>query len=140
MGYFSGTVVHQLDAKNRIRIPAKFRKSLGDEYYFVAGAQGCIAVYPEAALSERLEKLKEIRTGDPDKLRAKRLIQSSVEKVTEDDQNRTLIPTFFRNYAHISKDVVTIGMGDYLEIWSKETFEKYCSEMTFDEAYSLVDF
>ena len=55
MKYFSGTVSHQLDAKNRIRIPAKFRNDLDDAYYFVAGAQGCISVFPKAALEERLK-------------------------------------------------------------------------------------
>ncbi len=140
MKYFSGTVSHQLDAKNRIRIPAKFRNDLDDAYYFVAGAQGCISVFPKAALEERLESLKNVRSSDPAKMLAKRKIQSSVEKVEEDAQGRTLLSAFLRNHAKINKDVVTVGMGDYLEIWSKEAFEKYSGEMSFDDAYALIDF
>ncbi len=140
MKYFSGTVSHQLDAKNRIRIPAKFRNDLDAAYYFVAGAQGCISVFPKAALEERLEALKNVRSSDPAKMLAKRKIQSSVEKVEEDAQGRTLLSAFLRNHAKINKDVVTVGMGDYLEIWSKDAFEKYSGEMSFDDAYALIDF
>ncbi len=137
---FCGTVSHQLDGKNRIRIPKKFRKDLGDEYYFVAGSQGCIGVYPKAALEERLEALKSIRASEPQKLLAKRKIESSVEEVNEDDQGRTLLPQPLRAHAGIEKDVVTIGMGDYLEIWSKEAFDKLNASISVDEAYELVGF
>ncbi|WP_298768572.1 lamin tail domain-containing protein, partial [uncultured Fibrobacter sp.] len=33
---------HQLDAKNRMRIPAKFREELGAGYYISAGVGGCL--------------------------------------------------------------------------------------------------
>lgn len=140
MSNFSGTVSHQLDGKNRIRIPAKFRAELGDDFYFMAGAQGCIFVYPKQALEERLEALKSIRSSDPEKMRAKRKIESSIERVSEDDQGRTTLSAMLRKHASIEKEVVTIGMGDYLEIWSKAEFEEYTSEISFDDAYALVDF
>ncbi len=140
MRYFSGTVSHQLDGKNRIRIPAKFRTDLGSEFYFMAGAQGSIYVLPKEALEERLEALRSVKSSDPVKMQAKRKIQSSVEKVTEDEQNRTLLSAFLREHAHIQKDIVTIGMGDYLEIWAKERFEAYSAQMSYDDAYALVDF
>ena len=49
--YFSGTFEHQLDDKNRLRIPAKFRKTLVGErgeksYSFARGMTGCIYVFP----------------------------------------------------------------------------------------------
>ena len=65
MAAFTGTVYHAMDAKNRIRIPAKFRSGLGKEYCFIIGSLGCIAVYPLAVLDERVEKLNEIHSGVP---------------------------------------------------------------------------
>ncbi len=140
MEYFSGIVEHQLDAKNRIRIPAKFRSALGKEVYFVAGAQNCIAVYSKTSLDERLEELRNVRSNEPEKLKAKRVIQGSIERVEEDTQGRTLLSNFFRKYAQIGKDVITIGMGDYIEIWSKERYEEYMNGMTPSEAHELVGF
>ncbi|MBO5046164.1 MAG: cell division/cell wall cluster transcriptional repressor MraZ [Clostridia bacterium] len=140
MEFFSGTVSHQLDAKNRIRIPAKFRAGLGKEIYFVAGSQGCISVFSKEVLEERIAALNAIRTSDAEKMRARRKILGSIEKVTEDDQGRTLLSAFLRGHANVQKDVVTVGMGEYLEIWSKSAYEAYTQEMTMDDAYALVDF
>ena len=120
MAAFTGTVCHAMDAKNRIRIPAKFRTGLGKEYSFIIGSQGCIAVYPQAVMDERVEKLNEIHSGDP--------------------KGRTLLPASFRQAAKIQKEVVTIGMGNYIEIWAKEVYDKANEELSMDEALALVDF
>ena len=136
----TGSVSHQLDAKNRIRIPARFRSELGKEYYFVVGVNHCIAVYSKEALNERLEALKSIHNTDRERFRAKQYIQGTIEKVEEDGQGRTVLSAFFREYAGIKKDVITVGNGDYLEIWSKEHREAFFKDMTPDVAFDLVDF
>ncbi len=40
MFFLTGEYNHQLDAKNRIRIPFKLKKELGDNYYFAKGTDG----------------------------------------------------------------------------------------------------
>ena len=47
-----GEYEHQVDAKNRIRIPAKFKQELASGYYFVMGNSKCISIYP----AENMEK------------------------------------------------------------------------------------
>ena len=140
MAVLTGTVYHAMDAKNRIRIPAKFRTGLGKEYSFIIGSQGCIAVYPQEVMDERVEKLNDIHSGDPKLLAAKRKILSSIEQLQEDEQGRTLLPASFRQAAGIKKEVVTIGMGNYIEIWAKEVYDKANEELSMDEALALVDF
>ena len=48
MKLLSGKVAHQLDAKNRIRIPAKYKNAFPEKekLYFVEYAPGCISVMP----------------------------------------------------------------------------------------------
>ena len=75
-------------------------------------------------MDERVEKLNEIHSGDPKLLAAKRKILSSIEQLQEDEQGRTLLPASFRQAAKIQKEVVTIGMGNYIEIWAKEVYDK----------------
>ena len=146
-----GTFNHQIDGKNRIRIPAKFRAALGKNYYFVASMQGCIGVYSEESMQERVAALSAIRSGDPVKLKAKRLITSSIMGVAEDEQGRTVLPASLKKHAKIEKDVVTVGMTDHLEIWAKERFEDDSSwttepyegagdVMTIDDAFIALDF
>ena len=38
-----------------------------------------------------------------------------------DSQGRVLIPTNLREYAHINKDLVTVGAMNKVEIWSAES-------------------
>ena len=81
MAAFTGTVCHAMDAKNRIRIPAKFRTGLGKEYSFIIGSQGCIAVYPQAVMDVRVAKLNDIHSGDPKLLAGTRKPLTTIEQL-----------------------------------------------------------
>ncbi len=140
MEFFSGTVSHQLDGKNRIRIPAKFRAKLGKPYYFMARPDGCIGVYSKEALGQTLEKMQSVTTGNPQRLTALRKVAKTIEEANEDDQGRVLLSQALREHAQIAKDVVTVGMFGYLEVWSKEKFDEIDSQMTFDEASRILDY
>lgn len=140
MKFLSGKVAHQLDAKNRIRIPAKFKNAFPEHetLYYVEYAPDCITVMPESVLSEKLASFDEVDPGDPQLMLAKRRIMSSIDEVTEDGQGRTQIPKSFRDYAKLTKDVVTVGMGNYVEIWSLEKFEEQMNGMTIRQANAIA--
>ncbi len=110
-----GTYEHQLDAKNRIRIPAKFRKEMGDELFFMLRPSGCIGVYSREGIDPLLEKLNNVTTKE--ELEAARIIYRSIQPVEEDTQGRIVLSASLRAAAKIERDVVTVGMGRYLEIW-----------------------
>lgn len=44
---FFGEYRHNLDAKGRIIVPAKFREGLGEKFYVTRGMDGCLFVYAE---------------------------------------------------------------------------------------------
>ena len=66
------------------------------------------------------------------------LMAASIDEVTEDGQGRTQIPKSFRDYAKLTKDVVTVGMGNYVEIWSLEKFEEQMNGMTIRQANAIA--
>ena len=136
---FLGHAEHQLDAKNRIRIPAKFRSEFGKEFFFMARPQGCIGVYTKEAIDRVVEKFKGVSSGDPKRLQAKRVILGSIEKATEDEQGRIVLSARLREHANLNKDVITVGSGDYLEIWAAEAYDVYNGSMSIDEAFELAD-
>ena len=41
-----------------------------------------------------------------------------------DSFERLLIPEAMRQSAHITKEIVIIGSGNFLEIWAAETYKK----------------
>lgn len=139
MAYVVESFEHQLDAKNRIRIPAKLHIDLGKEFYLMPESDDCISVYSKESLDARLARLSEIRSGGGELLKAKRAILASIVSVVEDDQGRVLLPAKLRQKAGINKSVVSVGMLDHIEIWSKENYEKTVGEMSVDEALKLLD-
>ena len=54
----------------------------------------------------------------------KRYILGSAVSVECDKQGRILIPQVLRDKAELEKDVMLLGVGDYAEIWSSESYEE----------------
>ena len=135
MKFITGRVSHQLDAKTRIRIPVKYKSAFpeGEKLYFFEYNAGRIAVMPESVLAEKMKLFNDVTPGDEDAMDAMAKLYSSMEEVTEDTQGRTQIPKQFREYANIRKDVVTVGMGNYVEIWAQEEYDARIGSKTMKE-------
>ncbi|MCD8040252.1 MAG: division/cell wall cluster transcriptional repressor MraZ [Clostridia bacterium] len=125
MNFFTGEYNHQLDAKNRIRIPFKLKRDLGENYYFTKGTDGCLFILPEEVAKEQLEKIAEIKMSDVEKRRGARSFAKSFVAAEEDNQGRVVLPANLREFAGITKDVVFCGVGKRIELWSKENYDEY---------------
>ncbi len=138
---FRGIYEHQLDDKNRLRIPAKFRKILTGEngektYSFARGLNGCIYVFSDDVLDEISEELAEERIGDSSY--GNLLFSAYVFNAEEDAQGRVVLPSRLKAVAGISKDVVTIGLGKRLEIWAADRFNKFIENVDYDEEFKKL--
>ncbi|MDE6104666.1 MAG: hypothetical protein K2O41_03300 [Clostridia bacterium] len=140
MFFLTGEYDHQIDAKNRIRIPAKL-KGKEEKLYFSKGTNGCVFVFYEAAIQEKLERLEEVRIADGEKQKGIRVFTKSLKLVEVDGQGRLVIPPELKDYAKIKKDVKICGAGSRIEIWSKEVYDEYFKEAdeNFDESFSYLD-
>ena len=138
----SGQVAHQLDQKNRIRIPSKYKNAFpqNEALYFVRYNDMCVFIMPESSLQRRLARYNEIDTSNPQLMAAKRAIMKRIETVEEDNQGRTVLSQSLREAVGIVKDVVTVGMGDYLELWSRERLAAEDEEMSSADAFRLLGF
>ena len=54
-----------------------------------------------------------------------RLMLAGASDVFLDSQGRILIPDYLRNYAGLKKETVVAGLYNRIEIWDRETWEKY---------------
>jgi len=61
---FLGESRHQLDAKNRLRVPAKFRSELGGKYVVTVGSNECLCVYAYDKFADYVAKLESIPSFD----------------------------------------------------------------------------
>ena len=128
---FERVYKHQLDAKNRMRIPAKFREELGENYTITCGTGGCLFVFSQEEMNKLKGELSKISLFDAEAQKPLRLFMSLAWDAEEDKQGRVLIPEDLRNYAKLGKDVVTIKNINHLEIWSSEVWNQYIGGVDF---------
>lgn len=127
---FQGEFDHSVDDKGRVIIPTRFRSSLGERFYMTKGLDGCIFVYTEAAYKDLSETLSRQRQLDEHTMRLQRFFTSTEASV--DGQGRVAIPSKLREYAKIGAegDVVIVGTGSRLEIWSADSWARYNGDLT----------
>lgn len=133
---FMGEYNHTIDAKSRLIIPSKFREILGDEFVITKGLDGCLFVFDNTewtAFEEKLQKLPSLT--NPDVRKFVRFFMAGATAVEVDKQGRILIPTSLKDFAALEKDVVLIGVGSRMEIWSKERYEE---TVTYDDMEEIA--
>ncbi len=130
---------HQLDAKNRMRIPAKLREELGSNYSITVGSGGCLYVYTEEQMQEVKATLKNVNAYREKQLKAARFILYNTWQAEEDKQGRILLPENLRKYARIEKNIIVFKGPNCVEIWSEEVWNEYFSDVNFEELADAID-
>ncbi len=128
-----GEFSHGMDKKNRIIIPSKLRDGLGEQFVMTKGLDSCLYIYPITEWKTLEAKLKALPLTDKNARSFVRFFFSGANEMEPDKMGRVLIPQSLLNYAGISGEVVSVGMMDRVEIWSKEKWQEYSdSEMDMD--------
>lgn len=129
---FLGEYKHSLDSKNRLRLPAKFKKGFNSEIVLTKGSDGCLFVLPKESFDSVFSKASTMPMFDSNVQRSLRLLFSSGAVIEEDNQGRFLLPQNLKSFACIDKDVVFVGVGSRVEIWSSEKWQAFSSDSNFD--------
>lgn len=128
-----GEFSHGMDKKNRIIIPAKLRDGLGDTFIMTKGLDSCLYIYPKSEWEVFEKKLKALPMTDKNVRAFVRFFFSGANEMEPDKMGRVLIPQSLLSYAGIEGEVVTVGMMDRVEVWSKEKWTAYNeSDMDMD--------
>lgn len=124
---FRGRSAVRLDAKGRLRIPAKFREVLQGHYTdaLILSQYGeCLVAYPPEQWDEiEAKALENLSQVHPEHRSFLRRFISGAEECDFDNQGRILIPPLLREDAHLNQEVVIVGMLTNFEIWDKDTYE-----------------
>ncbi len=124
-----------LDAAGRVTIPRRFHPLLDGEGYLTRSPSGpalllCPCRYWEE-LSAQLHR-------PPTDLQARELhallrFLAAGLPVRLDKQGRLTIPPRLRQYAGLDRAVILLAMGTHLEIWDRDTWDRYCAELDVQE-------
>ncbi|MEX0985071.1 MAG: division/cell wall cluster transcriptional repressor MraZ [Actinomycetota bacterium] len=133
MAELLGTHSYQLDPKGRVSLPARFREAFADGAWLTIGQDGCLFAFPRVEWERRSVEVAASPLSDAPGRAYARMFFGSSDEAKLDTQGRLTIPGRLRETVGIRKDVVVLGVRDRMEIWDRETYERY--ETTFAGAY-----
>ncbi len=129
---FQGEFRHTLDERGRVIIPAKFRPFLQQGMFLTRGLDGCLFLFPLNAWNELARKIKELPLTNPTARAFSRLVLSG-EECQMDRLGRILIPSHLREFAGLDENVVLIGQGNRIEIWSESRWNELVERFRKEE-------
>lgn len=129
---FIGEYRHTFDAKNRISLPAKFRKELGTTVIVTRGLDKCLFVYPKSAWKREAGKIAEHSTGGAAGRGLARLMLAGAAEADVDSAGRVLVPDYLKSFASLSEKTVIAGVSDRVEIWDEQAWGTYTTSIERD--------
>jgi MraZ protein len=128
---FRGHYEHNLDSKDRLTVPARFRAALADGVVLSAGLDPCVEVYPTADYG-RFEQqvLSELNPLSRNGRMMRRRFHGRSHDETLDSAGRVRIPQHLIAHAELAEGpCVVIGVADHLEIWNDEAWATHDAEI-----------
>ena len=123
-----GEFHHNIDEKNRLVIPSKFRSELGEQFIITRGLDKCLFIYSMNEWNKLVSKLNTLPFTQKNARNFTRFFLSGAINAEFDRSGRVSITSPLIEYADINKECVIIGASDRLEIWSKESWDKFLSD------------
>jgi MraZ protein len=117
---FVGEFAHNLDEKNRLVLPAKFRSQLSATVYLYLDLDHCLSLYSEEQFKQKAAQINSLDEFDPDSRALKRVFNANSSEGTIDKQGRLMIPEVLLKKALIVKEVTVIGAYDHIQIFATE--------------------
>lgn len=126
---FIGRYSTHVGAKGRIAIPVKLREGLGTTAIISQGYEKSLLMFPKdqwatltSFLVDKPMTLVPVRDTE-------RFLFGSAYEAEFDDQGRIVVPRELREFADLNGEAVFLGVGNRIEIWSREHWENYEASM-----------
>jgi len=140
---FTGEYQHLIDSKNRLFVPAAFRKKAGRKFVITCGLEQCLFMYTPGEWKRITSRFTNIPFTKSDARKFLRIFLSGAVESFLDVQGRVLLPQNLASYAHLAKNAMLIGVGSRIEIWNRNEWIRYrkdAREKYVQIAEKLVDF
>ena len=119
-----GRFVYNMDEKNRLVMPPKFREVLNNATMTI-GLDQCIAIYPENECIAFCDRLINMDSSQEEARQNIRMFIGSAEEVEIDKQNRIKIPQALQMDVGIERECMIVGVMNHIEIWPLKAWQEY---------------
>ena len=126
---FRGTFEHTLDAKNRLTVPVKYRPALEHGGALLAmplDQKPCVSIWLPSEYDAYTQRaIEELPPLSPKRSELERFFYGNSKLTDLDAAGRVMLPSFLIDHAQLDKDVVVVGVGDRMELWSKPAWGEH---------------
>ncbi|MFZ0219890.1 MAG: division/cell wall cluster transcriptional repressor MraZ [Candidatus Aquirickettsiella sp.] len=128
-----------IDAKGRIKLPARYRNLFKKEdslekeelpqlVLTIDTESPCLLLYPRQEWEIIEEKLQALPSFNPAVRRIQRLLIGHATDLNLDTNDRILLPALLRKDVHLEKEIMVVGQGRKIELWDATEWKKYCTQ------------
>ncbi|OHD14252.1 MAG: cell division/cell wall cluster transcriptional repressor MraZ [Spirochaetes bacterium GWB1_48_6] len=119
-----------LDEKSRLLVPTKVRTEIpGTSLVLTKGMDHCLWLFPPDQWAKIAKSILESTSmfNQQGRMIQRRIIAPAAE-LEVDKTGRITIPALLREHAGLKKDILVLGIRNYLEIWDEEAYLAYQNE------------
>lgn len=123
-----GEYIHTIDEKNRVSMPAKFRKELGKIVIITPGLENCLFIFTLKEWEKVSKKLSDSENDlsflKADQRNFNRYMFGRAAEVEMDGVGRILVPDFLKTRIGLKGTAAIVGVKDRVEVWSEEAWSE----------------
>lgn len=110
--------------KKRVSLPKKFRDELGEEIILTRGYEDSLILVNKGMWEKVASEVVNGSFINKNIRDTNRFLVGGATEISIDKQGRFLIPDSLFEHANLKKDVVFIGLINWIEIWDREKWEE----------------
>lgn len=115
---FAGEYEHRIDPQGRVAIPARFKMAFIDGIVLGRAYDNCVVAYTPQEWEQAASDIAQQPSTSALARKLARLTFSGAFVGTLDRNGRVVVPVQLREYAGLGEDVIIVGTGRFIEIWS----------------------
>lgn len=122
----TGTHVCKMDRDHGVTLPKEVRDQLGEQdvLFVTLGTDHSVWVTTAAGLEKLADRLEKTPDVDDETKVIRRRYFAQTERVTVDKAGHIVLPAALADSAGLKQDAVLIGVGDHLELWDAQRWQK----------------
>ena len=133
---FLGHHFTQLKKSNRLPIRSDWQKLISSGVYLTQGFDQNILILMPKTFQEIYARLTALNITDPLARLLLRMFLSTASYVESVENETISLPQDLLAYANLESNVVVVGQGDYVEVWSSDLWQQQQSEIQDSQANS----
>jgi MraZ protein len=130
---FTGQADYNLDAKNRLTVPARYRGALEGGLVLAKDIDPCVAIWPTAGYDEfRRAALRDVHPMSQRGRKIMTFFSANSMPAALDTAGRVPLQPFLMEHGNLTREVTVAGAGDHLQIWNRDAWTEYNAQLAAD--------